>query len=177
MDESAKAKEHALRCLSGRAHGEQELYRKLAEKHGADAASDAVLAMRELHLLDDAVFARQKAEYLAGRGKSTADIMRRLALLGIDRDTARAAVQNLDIDEETLVFDTIRRYYLDKLAKGKTQNVAAALLRRGFSSRTVYAAVKAAQAEFCPHAADLDLAGQAGRGWDALGMADDPGEI
>ncbi len=177
MDESAKAKEHALRCLSSRAHGEQELYRKLAEKHGTEAASDAVLAMRELDLLDDATFARQKVEYLAGRGKSTADIIRRLALLGIDRDTARAAVKDLEIDEETLVFDTIRRYYIDKLAKGKAQNVAAALLRRGFSSRIVYTAVKAAQAEYGPQAADLDLAEQAGRGWDAFGMADDPEEL
>ena len=54
--------------------------------------------------------------------------------------------------------------------------MAAALLRRGFSKRTVYAAMKAAQVEYGPKAADL--AEETEPGWGAFGMAqDDPEEL
>ena len=94
-----KAKDKALSLLSLRDHASGELYEKLCQKFDEHTAAAAVAEMRRLDLLDDARFARHRAKYWAGQNKSAREIRRKLLEKGIDRETADAAVAELDTDE------------------------------------------------------------------------------
>ncbi|NOX38066.1 MAG: regulatory protein RecX [Calditrichaeota bacterium] len=62
-DEVQRAKDQALRFLERRAHSERELKRKLLQKgYREPAISEAIAALRQVGLVDDAEFARQFVE-------------------------------------------------------------------------------------------------------------------
>ncbi len=62
-DEVQRAKDQALRFLERRAHSEQELKNKLRQKgYREPAISEAIVALRQVGLIDDAAFARQFVE-------------------------------------------------------------------------------------------------------------------
>ncbi|MDL2294219.1 RecX family transcriptional regulator [Ruminococcaceae bacterium OttesenSCG-928-D13] len=96
--DTRKASDAALRYLSLRAYGEQELYQKLLGRFDEHSAAAAVAKMCELDLLDDGTFAREKAKGMATRGKSPREIRQKLEHLGIDRQLAALAVSELEID-------------------------------------------------------------------------------
>ena len=66
-DDAEKAHESALRMLTARAHGEQELLRKLRQKYDAEAARSAVERCKDAGLIDDSAFAADLAESLTAR--------------------------------------------------------------------------------------------------------------
>lgn len=142
--ETRKAKDAALRYLSLRGYGEEELYRKLCLKYDEHTAAAAVAAMVELELLDDKHFAQEKAKGMARRGKSPFEIRRKLAALGIDRVLAEEAVAALEMDGNAAALAVVEKSYMDKLAAGQTQKVKAALARRGFSYGEIAYAITAA---------------------------------
>ncbi|MDL2327761.1 recombination regulator RecX [Ruminococcaceae bacterium OttesenSCG-928-A11] len=145
--DTRKASDAALRYLSLRAYGEQELYQKLLGRFDEHSAAAAVAKMCELDLLDDETFAREKAKGMAQRGKSPREIRQKLAALGIDRQVAAAAVDELEIDGADAALAIIRKSYMEKLCAGQHQKVMAALARRGFSHGEISRALAAAQAE------------------------------
>ena len=142
-----KAKDKALSLLSLRDHASGELYEKLCQKFDEHTAAAAVAEMRRLDLLDDARFARHRAKYLAGQNKSAREIRRRLLEKGIDRETADAAVAELDTDETDACRAVLEKSYRRKLESGRRDLVIAALARRGFSYGVIKAAIEAFEAD------------------------------
>lgn len=137
------AKDRALLLLSGRDHGAQELYQKLCRSFDEHTAAAAVAEMQRLGLLDDAAFARRKAESLAARHKSRREIAAKLAALGLDRELIADALDALDTGEgeQAAIRPLLERQYRGKLAAGGREKVLAALARRGFRTRDAIAAV------------------------------------
>ena len=142
-----KAKDKALSMLSLRDHASGELYEKLCRTFDEHTAAAAVAEMRRLDLLDDARFARHRAKYLAGQNKSAREIRRKLLEKGIDRETADAAVSELDTDETDACRAVLEKSYLRKLESGRRDLVIAALARRGFSYGVIKAAIEAVEAD------------------------------
>ena len=126
----------------------EELRKKSETRRALDKAMD-YLALRdhaagELGLLNDAGFARRRAAELLRKRKSRREILNDLSAKGIDRDTAAEVVEELfaeDEDGENPELATARalveRQYAAKLAAGKRDQVAAALVRRGFSHAVI----------------------------------------
>ncbi len=131
------AKDKALQYLSVRDHASGELYDKLCRRYDEPTSAAAVAEMQRLGLLDDAAFAVRRAAWMAGRGKSRREIDRALAGLGVGREERLAALEQLPEEEEATLHRLIERQYAAKLAAGRRDAVAAALLRRGFSGALV----------------------------------------
>lgn len=142
-----RAKDQALRYLSLRAYAEHELYQKLCQKYDDPTAAAAVAAMKEIDLLNDAVFATEKARGMAERGKSNAEIRRKLSALGVGQSAIDAAMEAAGPDDEAAATALVRKMYLEKLARGETERVMAALARRGFTHGDIRRAVQAVKAE------------------------------
>ena len=137
------AKDRALLLLGGRDHGAQELYQKLCRSFDPHTAAAAVAEMQRLSLLDDAAFAKRKAEFLASRHKSRREIAAKLASLGLDRELIADALDALDTGEgeQEAIRPLLERQYRSRLLSGGREKVLAALVRRGFSARDARAAV------------------------------------
>ena len=97
-----RAHESALRMLTARAHGEQELYRKLRQKYDAAAARNAVDRCKAAGLIDDAAFAENLAgSLIAKKGWSPDRVKTELLCRGVDKETAENAVSALDVDRDS----------------------------------------------------------------------------
>ena len=145
--ETRKACDKALEYLSLRDHASGELYQKLCRKFGPQSSAAALAKMQELELVDDAAFALHRARYLMNQHKSRNQIAQALAQKGIERQTVARVLEQLweeensDPEQEALEY-LIQKSYREKLAQGKTQQVAAAPCRRGFAPRLVWALLK-----------------------------------
>ncbi len=131
--ELQRAVDKALQHLVLRDHASGELYQKLTRKFEAPVAAAAMARIDELGLLDDAAFAVRRAAQLAQKGKSRLQIDRALAAAGISGEDRAAALDSLPQDEQQLLMALVQKKYAAKLAAGKQDAVAAALLRRGFA--------------------------------------------
>lgn len=154
--DTRKAVDRALDILALRDHAAGELYQKLCRKFDPHSAAAAVARAEELGLLNDESYACRRAAELLRKRKSRREILQDLAAKGIDRDTAAAAVEALapevgldgeEAEDPDLVSARalLERQYARKLAEGKTQQVAAALARRGFSHTVIRAAMEEAK--------------------------------
>lgn len=145
--ETRKACDKALEYLSLRDHASGELYQKLCRKFDPQSSAAALAKMQELELVDDAAFALHRARYLMNQHKSRNQIAQALAQKGIERQTVARVLEQLweeensDPEQEALEY-LIQKSYREKLAQGKTQQVAAALCRRGFAPRLVWDLLK-----------------------------------
>ena len=146
--ETRKACDKALQYLSLRAYAAGELYQKLCLKFDERSAAAAVAKVENLGMLDDAAFARQRAEYLAKRNKSPMEIRRPLAARGVGREEIELALAPWrETDGEGVppaqqaILRLLEKSYGAKLAAGKRDNVCAALARRGFSHGDIRAAL------------------------------------
>ena len=135
--ETKKAKLKAVEYLSMRDYGEKELYLKLRKKFDTDSVEFAVSEMIRLNLIDDEKFAKNRVESLIRKGKSKGEISIKLYELGIAKDIISAILEDVDIDEITLVEKLVEKSYKTKLSQGKESNVISALLRRGFAMRDI----------------------------------------
>lgn len=140
--DTRKAKDQALRYLSLRAYAEQELYKKLCLKFDEYSAAAAVALMAELNYLDDRAFAQDKAKWMAVKGKSSAEIRRKLVEVGVDRDLASQIASDYSEDDVEQAVKLIEKMYMEKLNKGEKQKVMAALARRGFSHPVIRSALE-----------------------------------
>lgn len=142
-----KAKDKALGCLSLRDYAGGELYEKLCRTFDEHTAAAAVAELCRMELIDDARFARRRAEYWAAQNKSAREIRRRLLEKGVARELADEALAGLEIDETAACRALIEKSYLRKLESGRRDLVLAALARRGFSYGAAKAALDAVQAD------------------------------
>lgn len=145
--ETRKAWEKALDYLSRRDHSTGELTQKLLARYDPPSCQAAIAKLRELDLVDDTRFARHRARYLMEQNKSRSQIAQALAQKGIDRQTVAMVLEELwdeapqDPQQQALE-RLLQGSYRQKLAQGQTEKVAAALCRRGFAPRAVWAAIK-----------------------------------
>ena len=146
--DARRALDKAMDLLALRDHAAGELYAKLCRRFDPHTAAAAVARVGELGLLNDAGFARRRAAELLRKRKSRREILQDLAAKGIDRETAAdalAALMPADGQEDPDLASAralVERQYARKLAEGKTQQVMAALARRGFSHAVIRAAVQ-----------------------------------
>ena len=146
--DARRALDKAMDLLALRDHAARELYAKLCRRFDPHTAAAAVARVGELGLLNDAGFARRRAAELLRKRKSRREILQDLAAKGIDRETAAdalAALMPADGEEDPDLASAralVERQYARKLAEGKTQQVMAALARRGFSHAVIRAAVQ-----------------------------------
>lgn len=147
QSETRRAKNRALGLLARRAHGSAELAAKLARHHDEYTCAAVVAWLLENALLDDAAFARDKAEALAMRGKSRREIGQRLVALGMDRDHVDDALCQLEDHDAGAALAVVRKSYMRQLENGDKEKVMAALARRGFSRGHSLAAIRLAMGE------------------------------
>ena len=146
--DARRALDKAMDLLALRDHAAGELYAKLCRRFDPHTAAAAVARVGELGLLNDAGFARRRAAELLRKRKSRREILQDLAAKGIDQETAAdalAALMPADGEEDPDLASAralVERQYARKLAEGKTQQVMAALARRGFSHAVIRAAVQ-----------------------------------
>jgi len=125
-----------LNLLSYRAHGKNELVKKLvAKKHDKESAEKAVARLEELHLIDDAGFASSLSEELVNKkGYSIKRVRQELLSRGIDRYTAENAIELLDKNESARIIELLEKKYYRYLTDEKgRKKVFNALLRLGYS--------------------------------------------
>lgn len=147
VSDTRKAKEKALSYLSLRDYAGGELHEKLLRTFDPHSAAAAVAEMRRLDLLNDEKFARHRAKYLMERGKSSREIAQHLQQKGIDRETARAVLDELSPEDGDACYAVVQKSYLRKLQNGERQKVLAALARRGFSYGDAKSAIERSLAE------------------------------
>ncbi|WRS26560.1 regulatory protein RecX [Oscillospiraceae bacterium MB08-C2-2] len=128
-------KERALGLLSLRAYTCQGLMDKLCERADEDIAAQAVERMLELGLLDDTDYARRCASHLVEvKGYSISRAAQELMRRGIDRETAREVLEELEVDAQPAIAAVIRRKYMSSLEDEKSLRKATnALARLGYS--------------------------------------------
>ncbi|MBP0986571.1 MAG: RecX family transcriptional regulator [Oscillospiraceae bacterium] len=146
--EYRKALNKAFTYLGIRDHSGHELYTKLQKTYDDETAAQAVARVRELGYLDDSGFARRYAEELLGKGKSLGEIRRRLADKRIARDIIDEVLDGIQTDERPLISELISGKYAGKLSsENGRQKVYAALLRRGFRSSDIIAALNGSEVD------------------------------
>ena len=140
-----------LRLLSARELSEAQLRTRLARRGYPDEAiDDAVTRLRESRALDDRRVAEAAARLestgrLRGRGR----VLQKLRSLGLDRETADAAVKAVfeEVDEQALLDRAIARRLRGRDAAGldrpAAMKIAAALARQGFAPGAVLSRLKA----------------------------------
>lgn len=146
--EYRKALNKAFTYLGIRDHSGHELYTKLQKTYDDETAAQAVARVRELGYLDDGGFARRYAEELLGKGKSLGEIRRRLADKRIASDIIDEVLDGIQTDERPLISELISGKYAGKLSsENGRQKVYAALLRRGFRSSDIIAALNGSEVD------------------------------
>jgi regulatory protein len=146
---AADAYTQGLAWLARRELSEAQIRTRLAKRGVDDAAIDeAIDRLKQERALDDrrvaAAFARS-AVNLKGRGR--ARIRRDIEALGIDRDLARAAVDEVfgEIDEAALLDKALTRRWPRVGAPDQRalHRIYRALLQQGFPADKVLAALRA----------------------------------
>jgi regulatory protein len=125
----------ALRLLSYRPRSQKELEQRLARKFVPELVQYAISHLKSTGLLDDTAFARmwrESRERQRPKGKTA--LMSELRSKGVDKETARDALEGLD--EEALALKAAQKL-LPRLARLSRrdfqQKLAGYLQRRGFS--------------------------------------------
>lgn len=127
-----------LRLLGLRPHSELEVRQKLRRRGCLEDAIDkAVARARQLGYLDDAAFARSLVDRRSPT-RGSAAVAAELALKGIDRETAREALGQLDPATQVEAARKLaaRAIHTDRHV------VASRLFRRGFSTDVIREALK-----------------------------------
>lgn len=115
------------------------LTEKIAEKWGEKAAQCAILKITDHGYLDDSRYAQNLAEiYLFERNYSVRKTVYELILKGVDRETAKTAIENFSPDEEEIIKAVIQKKYYNKVSdKDSRRRTFAALARLGFNSSDI----------------------------------------
>jgi len=138
----------ALRSLEARSYARSDLARRLVRKgHPRPAVDAAMERAAALGLLDDAAFARTYVETRSVRGRGPARLARDLMVMGVERGLIDSAIAShwpdgQDEAELPLALFTKRAAQLADLPPAvRRRRLIAFLARRGYSGRSVTAAV------------------------------------
>jgi regulatory protein len=126
--------ELAARALRHRERSRQEIDDRLAQAGvGEDERADALETLERVGYVDDARFARARAESLAGRGCGDAAIRADLEQQGLAAEAIGAALAGL-VPEPTRAVALVERL-------GRTRSVAGRLARKGFAQESLETAL------------------------------------
>lgn len=133
LSNERRAKEKALWLISYRSHSKKELKDKIRRTCDDSSAEKAVERMEELGLVNDEEYARQFARKLLLQKK----MARRAAMLemsrkGIDKETAEAALDEVDVDHRENIRYIIEKKYRDIGDEKIKRRAVAALQRLGY---------------------------------------------
>ena len=133
LSNERRAKEKALWLISYRSHSKKELKDKIRRTCDDTSAEKAVERMEELGLVNDEEYARQFARKLLLQKK----MARRAAMLemnrkGIDKETAEAALDEIDVDYRENIRYIIEKKYRDIGDEKIKRRAVAALQRLGY---------------------------------------------
>lgn len=133
LSNERRAKEKALWLISYRSHSKKELKDKIRRTCDEESAEKAVERMEELGLVNDEEYARQFARKLLLQKR----MARRAAMLemsrkGIDKETAEAALDEIDVDYRENIRYIIEKKYRDIGDEKIKRRAVAALQRLGY---------------------------------------------
>ncbi len=130
LSNERRAKEKALWLISYRSHSKKELTDKIRRTCDNDSAEKAVERMEELGLVNDEEYARQYARKLLLQKKMTKRVaVFELSRKGIDKETAAAVLDEIDVDYKENIRDIIKKKYRN-ISDEKTKRRAVAALQR-----------------------------------------------
>lgn len=156
LEESCRnrVREKALYLLSQRDYSRKGLEEKLMREKGRiqsgreKAAAETAGRMEELGLVNDEAYARRLAQDCQRRLFPKRRILQQLQMKGIDRDTAREAVEILPDSDEQLALELLRKKYYNKLhTPEERRKTAAAMARYGFGYEDIRRAFRAMDLE------------------------------
>lgn len=130
LSNERRAKEKALWLISYRDHSKKELKDKISRTCDDEAAEKAVERMEELGLVNDESYANRFARSLLLQKKLTKRAaMYELTRKGIDRETAEAALDGIEVDYRENIREIIAKKY-PRIEDEKIRRRAAAALQR-----------------------------------------------
>ena len=137
-------KDRALRLLSQREYASGRLRRKLMEYSDQEAADEAVARMQELGLVDDYDYAlRYTRDCYNLKGYSRSRAKQALIERGVPREIVQQVLEEIEYDAEALIWQQLQGRYARRMQQPENYDkVAAALLRRGFSSADIHRAMR-----------------------------------
>ncbi len=147
-DAEAVARKILLDQLTGQARSRKELADKLASKNvPPEIAASLLDRFEEVGLIDDDAFARAwVASRQPGKGLARRALAQELRRKGIDDETAREALDEIDPDDEREVARALVRKKLRSLRgvdeATATRRLVGMLARKGHSSGVAYAVVR-----------------------------------
>lgn len=147
-DHESVARKILLDALTGQARSRKELADKLAKKDvPADLAAALLDRFEEVGLVDDEAFARAWiASRQPGKGLARRALAQELRRKGIDDEVARAALDEIDPDDEDAAARALVRKKLRTmrgLERDKaTRRLVGMLARKGYGPGMAYAVVK-----------------------------------
>jgi len=147
-DPESVARTILLNQLTGRARTRSELATKLSSRDVPEEIATRLLdRFEEVGLVDDAAFAREWVEQRqSGKGLAKRALAQELRRKGIDDETAREALDEIDADDEVEVaralvrakLRTVRNLDRDKAVR----RLVGMLARKGHSSSVAFRVVK-----------------------------------
>jgi regulatory protein len=147
-DPDSVARRILLDALTGQARSRRELRDKLAKKGVPDELAERLLdRFGEVGLVDDEAFARSWVESRRrSRGLARRALAQELRRKGVDDETARTALDDVDPDDEE---QTARDLVRKKLRSMRgvdpataTRRLAGMLARKGYSAGLAFAVVR-----------------------------------
>ena len=133
LSNERRAKEKALWLISYRDHSKKELKEKIQRTCDSDAAEKAVERMEELGLVNDEVFAQRYARKLLLQKKMTRRAAAfELSRKGIDKETAEAVLEDIDVDYRENIREIIEKKYRNIGDEKIKRRAVAALQRLGY---------------------------------------------
>ncbi len=148
MSESKKpefpARKKAMQLLERMDRTEQNLRRKLTEKDFTpDEVEDAIAYVKSYHYLDDKRYARTYVRF-HGASKSSTRLYQDLLQKGIDKETAREAIDEAyEGDEDAQIRALLeKKHYDPNMDRKEKQRIYAFLMRRGFPASKILRAME-----------------------------------
>jgi regulatory protein len=147
-DAEAVARTILLGALTGQARSRQELRGALARKNVPDDLAERLLdRFTEVGLVDDQAFARSWVESRQrSRGLARRALAHELRRKGVDDESARAALDELDPEQEREAARQLVRKKLRSLhgvdRATKTRRLAGLLARKGYPAGLAFAVVR-----------------------------------
>jgi len=147
-DPESVARKILLDQLTGRARSRADLAKKLAQKDVPEEIATQLLdRFEEVGLVDDASFSREwVAQRQSGKGLAKRALAQELRRKGIDDETARAALDEVDPDDEVQAARRLVRRKLRSvqgLDRDKAvRRLVGMLARKGHSSSVAFRVVK-----------------------------------
>ena len=147
-DQEAVARKILLDTLTGQARSRHELEAKLARKGVPEDLADRLLdRFAEVGLVDDAAFARAWVQSRqAGKGLARRALAHELRRKGVEEQVARAALDDVDPDDETEAARTLVRRKLRSVQRldraTATRRLAGMLARKGHPAGVAFRVVR-----------------------------------